>query len=238
MAISQNVGFLMTSNKRFGGPKVRVVVFDVCGTLYDSNTTIDFVIYFLNSLGLRRKALAFSVARLKVVSFLAYRLFGFNLRTESIKALRSWSRDLIDSVAVEFVFCELGIKRNDRIFSVLYGFFEDEDTEIYLASASIEPVVGAIGRSLGIKWVSSTLAFDSFGKCTGQLAEDITGKKMEFLLKRYGLSFVDSFYSDNVEDIPASSRTNSFVFVKSGMLSSLRARRMRSSYPFSTIERG
>jgi phosphoserine phosphatase len=215
---------------------MKTVVFDVCGTLYNSNTTVDFAVFFLHKMGLHRRALTFSLLRVKLVAFAAYRLFGFNLREKCIGALDSWSKELIERTAVEFVNSELERKKNFVIFSILEKYLSEGNVEIYLASASIDSVVKAIADSLGVKWASSSLAYDSFGKCRGELANDITGSKMDVLQSVFGISSVDSFYSDNVEDIPASYKAENFYFIRGGIFSLFRARRMRQYNRFLIIK--
>ena len=137
---------------------MKAVVFDVCGTLYDSNTTVDFIVFFLNKVGLRRRALAFSFLRMKLVAFATYRLFGFNLREKCVRALESWDRGLIERTAVEFVNSELERKKNFFIFSILENYLIDGNVEVYLASASIDSVVKAIFEAAVVTRVKQEVA--------------------------------------------------------------------------------
>ena len=77
-----------------------------------------------------------------------------------------------------------------------------KDKHIILASASLQPIVSALAKQLGVKFVASELE-SSDGVLTGRYKRDLTGLKLQALSDLIGIDFSSRFYdaiSDNITD--------------------------------------
>lgn len=76
--------------------------------------------------------------------------------------------------------------------------------QVILASASLEPVVKALASVMGARYVASTLEVRA-GVLTGRYVKDITGRKEEAIIKKFGSDVMMQPYvaiSDNLSDRP------------------------------------
>lgn len=77
-----------------------------------------------------------------------------------------------------------------------------KDKHIILASASLQPIVSALAKQLGVRFVASELESKD-GVLTGRYKRDLTGLKSRALSNLIGIDLIDSSYdaiSDNLTD--------------------------------------
>lgn len=77
-----------------------------------------------------------------------------------------------------------------------------KDKHMILASASLQPIVSALAKQLGVRFVASELESND-GVLTGRYKRDLTGLKVRALSDLIGQDLISSFYdaiSDNVTD--------------------------------------
>lgn len=77
-----------------------------------------------------------------------------------------------------------------------------QDRHIILASASLQPIVSALAKQLGVSFVASELESND-GVLTGRYKNDLTGLKVQALSDLIGQDLSNSFYdaiSDNITD--------------------------------------
>ena len=77
-----------------------------------------------------------------------------------------------------------------------------KDKHIILASASLQPIVSALAKQLGVRFVASELESNE-GVLTGRYKSDLTGLKIQALSDLIGHDPSSSFYdaiSDNITD--------------------------------------
>ncbi len=182
----------------------RLVIFDVCDTLYDANTTVGFIRYYLarqsnaslrNSLSrwLDRKSPFFYVGAA------AKHLLGWDLaRQRIIATLAGEPRGRLTDAASEYVRDILPAFANQPIHDRLKAHQADGD-RVLLLSSSIDLVVSQIAAVLGTEYRASILEFDG-DQCTGRLSADLTGKKAGEL-RAFVDPGVDTWvYTDNRSD--------------------------------------
>lgn len=184
----------------------RIVVFDICDTLYYSNTTHDFVRFVAASDSNMLHKFVFFLFNGKVSPF-RYLLIvvsiisGFDaLRKINVYLLRDRTREQLTLLANEFVSAVL----EDRRIIETHRKLRDEldlGSCVILCSASVEPVVEAIARQLRVsQYVSSTLDYRN-ERMTGRIKDDVTSRKLA-LLRESGLCHEpDLAVSDNKSDI-------------------------------------
>lgn len=160
-------------------PDKTLIVCDVCDTLYDSNTTFDFIRFYADRKGgparvwLRLISSRYS----PLFYFLIFtgKIFGIDLvRILALQLLSGLNRESLSDLAFDFHDIFLQKRKNEKVFSLLERLKKDGD--VRLLSSSIDPVIRAIAQRNGFSFQSSTLRYQN-GISTGKLQEDLTGIK-------------------------------------------------------------
>ena len=168
-----------------------IYIFDICDTLYESNTTLDFI-YFIESRPLKRLALKLIRSTpSKVINKISNSLFKIDfIRSFYIRQLDGLSKETLCKKADSFVQTYLSPRKNIEVFAELSSLPKES---IFLASATIDPVAMAIAKEIGVNYVSSQLAYDSSDNCLGTLATDMLGDKSRcFENKKISLVVTDN----------------------------------------------
>ncbi len=160
----------------------RTVLIDICGTLFDSNTTLDFLDFLLCSRSyrlLRRMA--------RSLPWRAFnrgfrRLTGRDPTREMLCATcgatrgRSWRRPPKPST--------INVPRRPDPPARLQEIVAEVKAAGYepcLASATLDCIARTVARRWGIgRCCSSELDYDG-DRCTGRLRRDLLGRKLEYL---------------------------------------------------------
>jgi len=198
------------------------IIFDICDTLYYSNTTHDFIRFAIAKEPMSQRKIFYNVLNAKYLPF-RYLLIFFSvatgrdiLRSYNVSLLKGVSRTELAEAAKRFVHEFLSSRKIDETQEMLKSR-TDPGTRIVLCSASIEPVVEAIANELGIKHhVGTSLRFndDIF---TGRIFEDITGKKLSVLKENNLVGRLTCAVSDNLSDLELLSEAeHAFVVVHRG----------------------
>lgn len=158
-----------------------IAVFDVCDTLFSTNTTTGFLRFHAERTNNRRelRILRRWTSRSSpafYVGALSYKLAGWDIgRTRVIGTLRGHSRTELKAAAECYARDEL----NRQIVAPVHDRVEEHlqrGDRVILASSSLDIVVAAIARDLGVEWLASELGFLD-DTCTGRLVKDLTGRK-------------------------------------------------------------
>ena len=200
---------MKANSKNSEGPdleSVSVAVFDVCDTLYYSNTTHDFIGYLArHKFGSLRRVIYYLVNH--KLSPLRYALIALSVysgrdlhKKIAVRLLKGISEIEIDALARVFVRNYLNSRKIVEAHQRLKELCDD-GSEIVLCSSSIEPVVSAVASELKVgNFTCTTLEYNG-NVLTGQIKEDITGKKVEALSKYLGVAVPDHAISDNRDDL-------------------------------------
>jgi phosphoserine phosphatase len=179
-------------------------VFDVCDTLYFSNTTHDFVKFVLEREGGRRKA-AHAIMNSPYSPF-KYFFIGLSifagwdyLKKFNVRLLKGKTKDELNILAASFVDKVLNNRRVACSHRILNECLS-RGNQVVLCSSSIEPVVAAVASDLGVKdHVSTRLAYKG-GKFTGRIDKGVTEKLSE--LRNSGHEYeIGLAVSDNPGDL-------------------------------------
>ena len=157
----------------------KLIVCDVCDTLYKSNTTFDFLKY------LAAHERGFRFFLLQVISskrFLLFYLLAIAgkiikldiIRLLSLRLLQGLKYSFLNKKANEFYDQFLFFKRNEVIFNLLEK--EKERSHLILVSSSLDVVIKVIAERNKFNWASSQMEVLN-GIATGKLKNDLTGKK-------------------------------------------------------------
>jgi phosphoserine phosphatase len=187
----------------------KIIIFDICGTLYDSNTTFDFIRYFrkdslyIKVLNLKPIKL-FLVALGKVISLDIYRfLYIYSLKgTEKVTLIEA---------ASDFYEYVLQYKKIDATHQLLERSKRQNSVDVLYCSASLDIIVQVISERLGGRYYASSLSFSSDGICSGFLSNDLLGKKNVIFEGKE----IELTVTDNISDLELLKISkNSFILSK------------------------
>lgn len=188
----------------------KIAVFDVCWTLYRSNTTIDFVLFYLKKKRFSRY-LFFRIITFRLISIFLSLIGIKNIRDRMIYQLKGENKSYLTHLTERFFNEYLINKINEPVF-LYFNKYRHEGYSLLLASASLDIIVTQISQNENIDFVSSVLGFDD-DVCTGKLEFDATGVKYKLLKNATKYCFFDTMFSDNLEDKKMKIYFNSFYFV-------------------------
>ncbi len=185
---------------------VKILAVDVCGTLYDENTTSGFIIFhhrrknnnfrawFLYLISGRRKIIPYVLSRIgSLVAFDIHRYLA-------LKTLRGETKESL-KISAESYLDELDELRIEKVHGLVRSMRSDGWSPI-LVSNSIDVVIRVVAERLQLEFVASELLW-SGNRCEGSLAIDLTGKKRWFLEQHLGISVLNDHFSivtDNKSD--------------------------------------
>ncbi|MGL5490994.1 MAG: HAD family hydrolase [Shewanella sp.] len=175
----------------------KIYVFDLCHTLYDSNTTFEFISYV-------RGGVIFRVLKNKIVKKIVvllgklinkdiYRLFF-------IYQLNGMTKDELLERASSFVEVVLDNKKNTQIHEILEREKKLGSTCV-IVSASLDVIVEAVSAHLGIDmFYASELMYED-NKSTGRLKYDLLGEKSNLSFIKENNDDLECVVTDNISDL-------------------------------------
>lgn len=180
---------------------------DVCGTLVYDDTTLGLLrVHFsqqperqwrlpmLRALTAHRSPFRLGVAVIE-------RLTGKHvLKHLLVRMMKGDTVSSLESSAEIYAQWLLDHRKVPAVWNVITPAINDK--HIILASASLQPIVSALAKQLGVRFVASELE-SSDGVLTGRYKNDLTGLKIKALSDVIGHDLSSSFYdaiSDNITD--------------------------------------
>lgn len=169
------------------GKPLKVAVFDVCGTLYDSNTTYDFLEFYWR----RRNRLLFLYARAfrtrpgRYTYYALARLLKIgSYRMRSTRLLKGAPLEQIQRDSADFVATFLEGKKRPEIVALL-EHYRREGYHIVLLSGSYACIIEHVARRFQVDdFRASELASEN-GFLTGSYANDVLHQKAELFADLY-----------------------------------------------------
>jgi len=195
-----------------------LVACDVCNTLFDSNTTFDFIRFILKRDCRFRFLILQSVSStnspLYYLMVFLNKLVGRDvIRAIGIWFLKNKSEAHLAVLAKQFFDEYLTSRRNGLVFNLL----KQQEGKIILLSSSISPIIKVVASHYGFGFVCSELDFNS-SLANGKLKTDLTGKKHRVLKKLIADNNFDNLVaiSDNHSDYEMIKMANHrYVVIKS-----------------------
>ncbi|MEQ8362604.1 MAG: HAD family hydrolase [Cyclobacteriaceae bacterium] len=198
----------------------KLVVCDVCDTLYRSNTTFDFIRFIANEGSIFRLFVFNLLTQKWSPIFLALVILGrlkgmdYN-RKLALKFFSGFGEQQLAIASEKFYSDFLALRKNEKIFDLLARY--RNSAKLILASSSIHPVVQVIATENDFDdFIASTMESKQ-GKYTGALTQDLTGRKQSFireLMDREGANEL-IVITDNKSDKALVKMSNeSFIVVK------------------------
>jgi len=186
---------------------VNLFLFDICDTLYKTNTTfgyVNFVVKQTNSY-IKHLLLWLISSRLSPLFYLSafvYIQWHIDLpKLLAIRYLKGFSKNKLYELGVIYYEQELKNLQISKTHNML-NKLKKEGAEIILVSSSLDPVVKCIAACLKVKYFSSQLEYKN-NICTGKIKKDLTGKKQDVLFELKKVNAYESVgvISDNYSDL-------------------------------------
>lgn len=182
-----------------------LVVFDVCDTLYECNTTVGFIRHYAAAEQNRRieRVLNRWLDRGSPFFYLGailHRLAGHDIaRMRLIASLAGEPRARLATVADDYARQSLPGLANAAVHK-RFDRHRAAGERVVLVSSSVDLAVEPIAELLGVEYCASTMEFAD-GVCTGRLTRDLTGKKAAVVRDLAGgQPFRLTVYTDNQSD--------------------------------------
>lgn len=179
----------------------KLVIFDVCNTIVDTNSTFSYVDFLINKWVKPWYKTLFHNRLLWYLYILLYSLFKFNFKIFLIKKYFKW----LDVNKIKSLSWEYFERYNSRIFPNILKIINHEKklSKVILLSSSINPPIDFLKEKFWIEWFSSTLE-EKDGKYTWRVLQSLWWKK-ELLFKEWKIN-LDKYkkielYTDNLDDV-------------------------------------
>ncbi len=185
-----------------------IALFDVCDTLYYSNTTFDFIYFYIKNYRpenlpkfkrlLNKNSLGFWF-NIALAKFLGNDV----IRNRAVKMLKGVSKQELYKAGKEFTEVLTSQKKIEETHRLMEAY-QGNGYQIVLCSASIDPVVHNIADELDAGYYCTMLGYDNKDICTGIIVRDLTGKKYDALQHDMGMAGIGEIaaVSDNSSDRP------------------------------------
>jgi len=178
-----------------------VVVFDLCGTIYDSNTTFDFLdFHFRNNQSYLRYRKISKLFATRATNKLSTRVFNYDfIRKWGVSFFRGIPKAELLVSFHEF-YAQILSAKEIQVTKMLLEQAKRANARIVLMSASLDIIVDELAKTLDIKERYATQLTVANDRYTGQIAGDLLGTKHRLIkLLNAGANKV-IFISDNLSD--------------------------------------
>jgi HAD superfamily phosphoserine phosphatase-like hydrolase len=169
---------------------MKLAVIDICGTLFDSNTTFDFIKWYLHRQHKNRDRL-FSLMRTlpaKALNKCSIQFLKLDLvRVILIRLLNGLDRAILKEEAEAFYQEFLLSRKRTEILSIVETL-RQEGYDLILVSATLDFIAEKIAEKLDIHQFLSTTLYYKNDICLGKIKEDLLGRKVTVLtsiMKQY-----------------------------------------------------
>lgn len=173
----------------------KVIIFDICGTLYHSNTTCDFCEWVENRF-FYKNLLKFSKSIVgRIINKISEVFFEYDLiRNLHVWSLKGKSISFIENEADAFVEGFLKEKKIKEVHEILSS---KNKKNVVLVSATLYPVAKAIAKNLEIEsFYGTTLLCNKSNILAGKIDNDLSGNKH----KLFKTEKIDFIATDNLND--------------------------------------
>lgn len=173
-------------------------IVDICGTIYRSNTTLDFIRYFWGRKIYVRILLSFPF---RLFSRVICNLIHIEpLRLGLIMVLKGIPREQLLRMSEEFYNDFLKDRINKEVLSIIEKKRE-QGYQLILLSATLDVIAEVVSKKTNIsQWLSSELAYSQNMRCLGKLKHDLLPNKYATLNKKLMAESFGGIITDNYTD--------------------------------------
>lgn len=190
-----------------------IVLLDICGTLYDSNTTFDFLDFHFKSRGYRlfRRFTRFMIWR--AFNKIIFHTIGLDLtRMMAVRFLKGMTIKQLEEAVDIFYSDWLVLRSYEAVHSLVDGYRQEGKT-VVIVSATLDVIARKVAKSLGVsEWYSTSLGVID-GHCTGKIQVDLLSRKLPFLKSQRVFPPFYATITDNFSDLDLINQSNNAVIV-------------------------
>ena len=164
------------------------IIVDICGTLFNSNTTYDFCrFFFVNSKRYRILEIIFNSSFIYLLNAACFKLMRKDIKKIIlIKMLNGYSYEELYNAANLFY---------DQ-------YLQNCKSEIVICSATLDFIADAIANKMHIELhISSRLLYTLNAKCKGKILVDLYGMKKSALQAKNISPPFEAVFTDDISDI-------------------------------------
>lgn len=181
----------------------KIILFDICGTLFFSNTSFDFLDSIVKAKSYRffRKFSKTILAR--IINKFSVVVFDKDLiRNIAVLYLRGLSKTELNAKANEFYNDFLYSHRIKETFDKIEFYRDMPNTTVVLASATFDFIAEVVADKLKIPiYFGTELDYDSQGVFKGVIKKDRLGHKYQAALDMGFLPPFEKVVTDNITDL-------------------------------------
>lgn len=178
--------------------KDKVFLVDICGTIFKSNTTFDFVKYMY---GNKLRVKFFFSLPYRIYNRIMDKLFHKEpLRRNLIAILKGNTIAELEQQAESFYTDYLKSCENEEVINIIEKM-RQQGMKLVIVSATISPIAKVVARHLKIDtWLSTILSYSDSGICVGTIRRDLL-KDKKSALSDIGLNApYEGIITDNYSD--------------------------------------
>jgi phosphoserine phosphatase len=183
--------------------KQDLVLIDICGTLFNSNTTFDFMSFHFGNkssyLLFRKLTKTYSWRLLNKVLI---GIFNWDVtRALAVKWLRGFSKDQLKDMALLF-YDNFLISRIQAEVIHKMNTFKDRGNTLILVSATLDFIAKEVAHRMAIpEYYSTQLKYNTKDYCSGKIKVDLLKRKQYFLDKNGIRPPYQTVITDNFSDM-------------------------------------
>lgn len=177
-----------------------MVLVDICGTLYQSNTTFDFLDFYLRTPSYRRFRRISKTVCWRALNRMFLCGFGYDLtRHVALSFLKGKTSEELGQAAARFFDEFLWYKENREVTGHVASL--QKKYTVLLVSATLDFIAATIAARLGIeRFYASQLAYRQ-GVCRGYLRTDLLCDKAAVMRREGILPPYEWVITDNLSDL-------------------------------------
>lgn len=189
----------------------KILLVDLCHTLYLSNTTFDFLDYLaINGYQKFERVRRLRNSRLvKYTNAVVYKMLGYDLlRIYGVSMLKGFNRNELLSLSCKF------LNQTESVNEVI-DYIEQVKNDYYcikIVSASLDFLAEAACYQFDFDGYYSTKLSYSNGVCDGLITLDLLHNKVD-VVSQYNVKYDVTFISDNYSDAPVIPEVEKFIAV-------------------------
>lgn len=185
----------------------KILIIDICDTLYPCNTTFSFI----ESITKNKSIRLLKNKPIKIINKILCLISGLDIiRYYYLSRISSLTKEYLEEQAKSFVST---LCPNKAILE-LVELYRAQGFELVIISASIDPVISVIGDNLScFEIYSSELEYDSQGLSTGMLHKDLLGHKHSILKTLRARANEIVMVTDNKSDVKCKDYCDKFIAV-------------------------
>lgn len=176
------------------------ILVDICGTVFRSNTTIDFLRFVTPGCKMSLMIKLIRTLPIRLINFVFYRCFHYDIsRRFLLKRLKGKSRKELQTAADNFYLEYLKPRINEEVDLIIK---QKANKKIILISGTLNIIAECIAKHYNAEtYIASELEFDANGKCTGKLKYDILDRKHTKITSLGIKTPFNAILTDNIGDI-------------------------------------